>query len=134
MRHVYNAYVSGEGSYKVYQCDHCGYQTRDPEGHVCRELGLPDPPPAERLEVIFDNGNDAPPGRAGMPQTVHWTTPPYRAPRETPTDNAELTELKYAAINLHKSPYTDREARHRVVDAALDYAATQIPHDEGETR
>ena len=128
MRHLYNAYVSGEGSYKVYHCDYCGYQTRRPESHNCRKLDLRNPPPAKMLERILDNGNDAPPGRAGMPQVVHWTPPPYRTPPP------ELDKLKEAAMELYRSPYTDREARHRVIDAALDYAATQIPHGEGEIR
>lgn len=61
----------------------------------------------------------------------HWTTPPYQMPHE---DSPELEKLKEAAMELYKSPYTDREARHRVIDAALDYAETQAPKDGGKVR
>lgn len=139
LKHTHTVYLGGgyrspAETYKLYTCTYCGQLTRYPDGHTCRRPEPLNLSPRAFTEPILDDG-DHPAGRAGEPQVTHWTTPPYTEHRDVCEDTPEEEAMKKAAIDLYESPYPSTSKERDLIEAAMDYAATQAPYyDEGETQ
>lgn len=101
----YHIKMGNEPIRKAWICRSCNTMTCDPKTHECP---------------------DAPAGRAGKPQVTYWAWPPLR---EYTVINPELFALASAAVTLYKTPYPSNLKEQDLIEAALDYAATQTPVD-----